>query len=209
MTESPGSGIFILSAPSGAGKTSLTRALMDSTPEIAISVSHTTRAPRPGERDGTHYHFVTPSVFEDMVAQHAFVEHAEVFGNRYGTARSTLEGLRAQGRKVLLDIDWQGARRIKALLPAAVSVYILPPSLQVLRARLENRGQDAPEVIARRMQAALAEISHAHEFDHIVLNDEFEAALRDLRALIASGQVERRDLGRQALERWRVVETSG
>ena len=202
MNPAPVGGIYILSAPSGAGKTSLTRALVQGEPKIAISVSHTTRGPRPGEVDGTHYHFVTPAVFQHMVASGAFVEHAKVFGNYYGTARATLDDLRHQGRHVLLDIDWQGARRIKSLLPEAVSIYILPPSLASLRARLLGRGQDPVPVIERRMQEALAEISHAGEFDHVIVNDDFEDALADLRALLASGRDRRPELGKQTLDRW-------
>lgn len=202
MNPAAAGGLYILSAPSGAGKTSLTRALVQDVPKIAISVSHTTRGPRPGEVEGTHYHFVTPAVFQDMVASGAFVEHAEVFGNSYGTARATLQDLRHQGRHVLLDIDWQGARRIKSLLPEAVSIYILPPPLASLRTRLRDRGQDPPPVIERRMQEALAEISHAGEFDHVIVNDDFEDALADLRAIVAGGCARRSELGRQILDRW-------
>lgn len=187
MTTARG-GLYILSAPSGAGKTSLARALVDADRSLAVCVSHTTRPPRPGERDGVHYYFVSRPTFESMVRAGAFVEHAQVFGNLYGTAQATLEGLRQAGRHVLLDIDWQGARRIKSLIPEAVSIYILPPSLASLRARLEGRGQDRPEVIEGRMREALAEISHAPEFDRLVVNDDFEAALADLRAILARGQ---------------------
>jgi guanylate kinase len=182
--------LFILSAPSGAGKTSLANALVESSPELQFSVSHTTRAPRPGERHGVHYYFVSPAEFEAMVARGEFLEHAQVFGNRYGTSRAAVEGVLAQGKSVLLDIDWQGARAIKARMPQAVSIFILPPSRAALRERLNKRGQDSAEVIERRMREATAEMSHYVEFDHVVVNDDFEAALADLRALVlGQGQV--------------------
>ena len=177
--------LFILSAPSGAGKSSLARALIESSPNLAVSISHTTRPPRPGERHGEHYYFVARPAFEAMVARGEFLEHARVFGNDYGTSRAAVEALLARGKHVLLDIDWQGARRIKALMPDARSIYILPPSLAALEQRLRARGQDAEEIIARRMREARAEMSHYKEFDYVVLNDDFDRALEDLRAIIA------------------------
>jgi guanylate kinase len=182
--------LFILSAPSGAGKSSLAQALMEAEPRLAVSVSHTTRAPRPGELDGVHYHFVDKPTFEAMIAAGEFVEHARVFDNLYGTSRRALEDLLDQGKDVLLDIDWQGARRIKALMPQAHTVFILPPSRSALEERLRKRGQDSDEVIARRMQEAVSEISHHGEFDHVIVNDDFAAALADLRALIAGRPAE-------------------
>lgn len=182
--------LFILSAPSGAGKSSLAQALMEAEPRLAVSVSHTTRAPRPGELDGVHYHFVDKPTFEAMIAAGEFVEHARVFDNLYGTSRRALEDLLDQGKDVLLDIDWQGARRIKALMPQAHTVFILPPSRSALEERLRKRGQDSDEVIARRMQEAVSEISHYGEFDHVIVNDDFAAALADLRALIAGRPAE-------------------
>ncbi len=184
---------MVLSAPSGAGKSSLAKALA-ADPRFAVSVSHTTRPPRPGEQDGVHYHFCDRDTFLRMVEAHAFLEHAEVFGNYYGTSRQAVDTLLAAGRYVLLDIDWQGARRIKALVRDALTIFILPRSLEVLEQRLRSRGQDSDEVIGRRMREARAEISHYAEFDWTIVNDEFEAALDDLRSLIFEGR-RRRALG--------------
>ena len=176
--------LFILSAASGTGKTSLAKALVERLPDLAFSVSHTTRAPRPGEAHGVHYYFVTPQQFDEMVAADRFLEHAKVFGNSYGTSRAATENLLRQGKNVILDIDWQGARTIKEKLPDSVSVFILPPSRAALEERLTNRGQDTPEMIERRMREAVSEISHYKEFDHVVVNDDFEAALKDLQVII-------------------------
>lgn len=184
LNDMPGN-LFILSAPSGAGKSSLAKALMEAEPRLAVSVSHTTRAPRPGEQQGVHYYFVDKPTFEAMIAAGEFVEHARVFDNLYGTSRQALEDLLAQGKDVILDIDWQGARRIKALMPQARTVFILPPSRTALEERLRKRGQDSDAVIARRMQEAVSEMSHYGEFDHVIVNDDFAAALADLRALVA------------------------
>ncbi|MCR4346318.1 MAG: guanylate kinase [Sulfuricaulis sp.] len=176
--------LFIFSAASGTGKTSLAKALVEQMPDLAFSVSHTTRAPRPGEQHGVHYYFVTPQQFDEMVAADRFLEHAKVFGNSYGTSRATTESMLRQGKNIIFDIDWQGARAIKEKLPEAVSVFILPPSRAALEERLTGRGQDSPEVIAQRMRAAVSEISHHKEFDHLVVNDDFNAALADLKTII-------------------------
>lgn len=176
--------LFIFSAASGTGKTSLAKALVESMPDVAFSVSHTTRAPRPGEQHGVHYYFVTPQQFDEMVAADRFLEHAKVFGNFYGTSRAATENLLRQGKNIIFDIDWQGARAIKEKMPEAVSVFILPPSRAALEERLTGRGQDASEVIARRMREAVSEMSHYKEFDHLVVNDDFNAALADLKAII-------------------------
>jgi len=176
--------LFILSAPSGAGKTSLAKALVESDPTVEFSVSHTTRPMRPGEQDGVHYHFVSLADFERLIGEGVFLEHAEVFGNRYGTSRRAIEALLAAGRSVLLDIDWQGARAVKAQMPEAVSIFVLPPSREALRERLNRRGQDSPEIIERRMREATAEMSHFREFDRLIINDDFDAALSDLRAIV-------------------------
>ncbi|ROR34137.1 guanylate kinase [Inmirania thermothiophila] len=176
--------LFVVSAPSGAGKTSLVRALVERTEGLVLSVSHTTRPPRPGEVDGVHYHFVDEAAFLRMVEAGAFLEHAEVFGNRYGTARETVERELRAGRDVLLEIDWQGARQVRAAMPAAVGVFILPPSREELERRLRGRGQDSEEVIARRMAAAEAELSHYAEYDYLVVNDAFAQALDDLSAIV-------------------------
>jgi len=176
--------LYILSAASGTGKTSLARALIERLPSLAFSISHTTRAPRPGERDGVDYFFVSPAEFERMRAAGEFLEHAEVYGNRYGTSRAVIERLLRDGKSVLLDIDWQGAHNVKRQVPDAVSIFILPPSRAALRERLTRRGQDAPEVVERRMRQAVDEMRHYAEFDRAILNDDFEAALSDLRAIM-------------------------
>lgn len=182
--------LIILSAPSGGGKSSLAKALMDKDDSVAVSVSHTTRAPRPGEENGVHYHFVDQDTFRQMVADNQFLEHAQVFDNFYGTSVQAVESLLAEGKHVLLDIDWQGMRGIKQRLPEAISVFILPPSRDELEKRLRSRGQDAEEVIARRMRDAESEMSHYGEFDHVIINDDFEAALADLAAILA-GELQR------------------
>ena len=199
--------LFILSAPSGAGKTSLANALVESDPNVEFSVSHTTRVPRPGERDGVHYHFVSMAEFERLIGEGVFLEHAQVFGNRYGTSRKVIEDLFKEGKNVILDIDWQGARAIKVKMPEAVSIFILPPSRAALAERLNGRAQDAPEVIARRMAQATAEMSHYHEYDQVVVNDDFEAALADLVAII-TGRGRPRPLSTDIKSLLRTVENS-
>lgn len=186
MSAAPGH-LWIVSAPSGGGKTSLTRALL---PRLAalgvhaqISVSHTTRAPRANEVDGTHYHFVDEARFVDMIGEGAFLEHAQVFGRRYGTARAETEALLASGIDLILDIDWQGARQVRAAMPAARSLFILPPSRLELERRLRGRGTDADTVIAERMAQAQGEMSHYGEYEFLVVNDDFESALQQLAAL--------------------------
>ncbi len=176
--------LFIFSAASGTGKTSLAKALVECTPDVAFSVSHTTRAPRPGEQHGVHYYYVTREEFDRMVANGEFVEHATVFGNSYGTSKKAIEDQIQSGKGVILDIDWQGAHAIKKWRPDAVSIFILPPSRAALRERLTNRKQDSPEIIDRRMREAVAEMSHYSEFDLLVVNDDFDAALEDLRAIL-------------------------
>ena len=179
--------LYVVSAPSGGGKTSLVNALLERDENVTLSVSHTTRAPRPGEKDGVHYYFVDEQEFEDLVLQGAFLEHARVFDHCYGTGRAEVQRQLAAGYDVLLDIDWQGARQIRESFPAARTIFILPPSLSVLRERLIGRGQDSPAVIERRMRAARAETSHATEFDFLIVNDDFGAALADLHAIIRRG----------------------
>ncbi|MBK1650074.1 guanylate kinase [Rhabdochromatium marinum] len=182
-----GSGtLFVVSAPSGAGKTSLVRALLDGHPRLRLSTSYTTRAPREGEIDGVHYHFVSREAFERMIEENAFVEYAQVFQNAYGTARETLRQSLDAGQDLLLEIDWQGARQVRAHFPEAVSIFILPPSLQELERRLRERGQDSEETIAARMAEARSELSHFGEYDYLIVNDRFEAALAELRALVCA-----------------------
>lgn len=183
--------LFVVSAPSGAGKTSLVRALTGRDPGVTVSVSHTTRARRPGERDAEHYHFVDDVTFARMCDQDAFLEHAEVFGNRYGTSRAGVEQQLHAGLDVVLEIDWQGARQVRARVPDSVGVFVLPPSLEQLRRRLEGRGQDDPQVIGRRMRAAVDEISHYGEYDYLLVNDRFEAALDDLCAIVTARRLRR------------------
>jgi len=182
--------LWIVSAPSGGGKTSLTRALL---PRLAalgvpaqISVSHTTRAPRPGEQHGVHYHFIDEAGFVERIAAGAFLEHANVFGRRYGTARAETESLLAQGIDVVLDIDWQGARQVRAAMPGARSLFILPPSRVELERRLRGRGTDADAVIAERMAQARDEMSHYAEYEALVVNADFEMALQQLVALFVA-----------------------
>jgi guanylate kinase len=176
--------LFILSAASGTGKTSLASALVRSLPDVETSISHTTRAPRPGEQDGVHYHFVDKKTFDTMIERGEFLEHATVFGNCYGTARQEVERRLTQGKSVMLDIDWQGARSVRRVMPKAVSIFLLPPSREALMQRLQRRGQDGPDVIARRMHEAISEMSHYQEFDYVVVNDEFEHALADLQRIV-------------------------
>jgi guanylate kinase len=179
--------LYVVSAPSGAGKTSLVRALLDSTGgELVLSVSHTTRAPRPGEVDGRDYHFVDVETFRRMIDDGAFLEHARVFDNYYGTARQGIEMQLEQGRDVILEIDWQGARQVRRALPESVGIFILPPSREALRERLCARGQDDESVIARRMQDAVNEMSHYGEYDYLVINEVFRTAHDDLAAITRS-----------------------
>lgn len=175
--------LYIISAPSGAGKTSLVKALVDTIPGLSISVSHTTRPRRDGEVDGVDYHFVDAEAFEAMVAAGEFLEHARVFGNAYGTARSSVEEQLDAGTDVILEIDWQGAQQVRAALPDAVSVFILPPSRRELERRLRARGKDSEDVIARRLREAQSEMSHYHEYDYLVVNDAFGHALEELVAV--------------------------
>ncbi len=184
-------GLYVISAPSGGGKTSLINALLKRDDRVALSVSHTTRAPRPGEVDGVHYYFVNDAEFERLAERGAFLEHARVFDHQYGTGREAVERQLADGYDVLLDIDWQGARQVRASFPGAHSVFILPPSLAVLHERLTGRGQDSKAVIDRRMRSARAEISHAGEFDHLIVNDDFDTALADLHSIIRQGRPRR------------------
>jgi guanylate kinase len=186
--------LIILSAPSGGGKSSLAKALIEADASVAVSVSHTTRAPRPGEENGIDYHFIDVDEFQKMVADDQFLEHAQVFDNFYGTSVQAVESLLAAGKHVLLDIDWQGMRGIKARLPEAISVFILPPSRDELENRLRSRGQDSEEIIARRMTDAESEMSHYNEFEHVIINDDFAAALADLQAIVAGDSEKLRQL---------------
>ena len=178
--------LYILSAPSGAGKTSLLKSLRQQDGALQVSISHTTRPMRPGEEDGRDYHFISQEQFQQMVGAEAFLEHAEVFGNFYGTSES---GVRAQldaGQDTVLEIDWQGARQVRQRFPEAVSIFILPPSPEALYERLSARGQDSEAVIQGRMQQAVSEMSHYEEFDYLVINDDFDSALAELAAIVTA-----------------------
>jgi guanylate kinase len=183
--------LFIVSAPSGAGKTSLVKALRSNDGDLGLAVSYTTRSPRPGEQNGVHYHFVDSATFEAMVVSGAFLEHAEVFGKRYGTAEETVRAELGQGRDLILEIDWQGARQVRTRFPEAVSIFVLPPSLAALEERLRGRGQDDAEVIAGRMARARAELSHYGEYDYLVVNDRFEEALAELGCVVRAERLRR------------------
>lgn len=176
--------LFIFSAPSGAGKTSLVKALLQTTGYIGVSVSHTTRAPRPGEVDGKDYNFISVADFQAMVGQGAFLEHAQVFDNFYGTSQAWVESELAAGRDVILEIDWQGAEQVRRLMPDTVSVFIAPPSIEALRERLQKRGQDNDEVIERRMRDARNEMSHYGEYSYLIINDNFDNTVEELRSII-------------------------
>ena len=181
--------LFIISAPSGAGKTSLVSALVESRPEIQVSVSHTTRPMRNGEENGVHYHFVTKEVFEAEIGEANFLEYAEVFGNYYGTSQKVVEQKLSEGVDVILEIDWQGAEQVRKLMPEAISVFIVPPSMEELRSRLTGRGSDAEDVIARRLSEAQTEMSHYLEFDYLVVNDDFNTALSELKAIFTANRL--------------------
>lgn len=189
QSNSPQGTLYIFAAPSGAGKTSLVKALLDKSDGIEVSVSHTTRAPREGEVDGVNYHFTDIAAFNVMVNEGAFLEHAQVFDNLYGTARANIEQRLAAGVDVILEIDWQGARQVRQQFPDSLGVFILPPSRQALEDRLRGRGQDGDEVIARRMRDAESEMSHYAEFDYLVINDDFETALEELKAIITANRL--------------------
>ena len=176
--------LYIISAPSGAGKTSLVAALVDKLEQVRISVSHTTRAMRAGEEDGVNYHFTDRNSFVQKVEQGRFLEHAEVFGNLYGTSADWVAQTLRSGEDVILEIDWQGAEQVRKLMPDTVAIFILPPSQQALRERLIQRGQDDHSVIEKRMAAAVEEMSHCVEGDYLVINDHFQQALNDLKAIV-------------------------
>ena len=176
--------LFIIAAPSGCGKTSLVKALLGSSSKLSVSVSHTTRKPRKGEINGENYHFVSKERFGEMISNNDFVEHAEVFGNMYGTARSNIKKKLEANIDIILEIDWQGARQVKGNMPNSISIFILPPSKNVLLQRLIDRGQDDEETISKRMKNSESEMSHYDEFEYLVINDQFDSALNDLKAII-------------------------
>jgi len=183
--------LFIVAAPSGAGKSSMVNAVLAREPGIALSISYTSRAPRPGERHAQHYHFVSKPEFEAMIAAGDFFESALVHGDYKGTARQSVEPQLAAGKDVLLEIDWQGARQVRAKIPDAVSVFILPPSTDALEMRMRNRGQDSEPVIAQRLAAAKDEMSHVPEFDYWIVNEHFDAAANELRSIFLAHRLRR------------------
>ena len=191
--------LYTVSAPSGAGKTSLVEALTQSSEQVQVSISHTTRPMRPGEQDGVNYHFMTQAAFAEMLKRNAFLEHATVFGNSYGTSAQWVESQLQQGLDVILEIDWQGAAQIKQLRPDAVAIFILPPSRAELQQRLQKRGQDDASVIERRMAEAVDEISHFDHADFVVINDQFDRALQELHCIL---ECHRLRVGVQA-HRWK------
>lgn len=189
MARCPGN-LYIVSAPSGAGKTSLVNALIQQLDDLKVSISHTTRACRPGEVDGVNYHFVAPDQFKQMLEAGEFLESAEVFGNHYGTSQHWVRETLATGSDVILEIDWQGAQQVRRLMPAAISIFILPPSRSALQERLNNRGQDPIDVITQRMAAAISEMSHYAEADYLVVNDVFGTALQELQAILIAARLQ-------------------
>ncbi|ACL74256.1 guanylate kinase [Thioalkalivibrio sulfidiphilus] len=195
--------LFIVSAPSGAGKTSLVSRLLEAREDLVVSVSHTTRAPRPGEEDGRHYHFTDAERFLSMIEDGAFLEHARVFDHYYGTSREAVERELARGLDVILEIDWQGAQQVRKLMPGCQSIFIVPPSRQALEERLRGRGQDSDAVIERRLREAVKEIEHHVEYEFLVVNDDFEQAFTDLQAIFTANRLRLRhqlDRNRRLLE---------
>ncbi len=190
MSQARGT-LFIVAAPSGAGKSSIVNAVLKDTPGIALSISYTSRGPRPGERHAQHYHFIDKAEFQRMIAAGDFFEHALVHGDYKGTARQSVEPQLAAGHDVLLEIDWQGAKQVRAQLPDALSVFILPPSREALEARMRSRGQDSEAVIAQRLSAAREEMSHYAEFDFVIVNDVFEQAVREMQAIFLASRQRR------------------
>ena len=181
--------LYIISAPSGAGKTSLVHAVVAILPNVVVSVSHTTRKMRDGEVDGKDYHYVDEPHFQEMIANDEFLEHASVFGNRYGTSKQQIQDQLLSGKDVILEIDWQGARQIRQLMSGCKSIYILPPSIQALRDRLQSREQDSDDVIESRMREAVSEMMHYAEFDYIVINDDFDQAREELASIFVCNRM--------------------
>jgi guanylate kinase len=183
--------IFIISAPSGAGKSSLVNALIKDDSQVCLSISHTTRLPRPGEENGKEYFFVTRDTFSALIKQDMFLEYAEVYSNFYGTSAQVIRDQLSQNKDVMLEIDWQGARQVKKIFPNAISIFVLPPSIDTLKHRLVGRGKDSEEVINQRLEAARDDISHEAEFDYAIINENFNLALEELKAIVRSQRCRR------------------
>lgn len=183
--------LYIVSAPSGAGKSSLLQALRAYLPGVDVAVSHTTRQPRPGEQDGVHYHFTTVEAFQQQIAADAFLEYAQVFDNFYGTSKQAVNSVLAAGHDVILEIDWQGAQLVRQRAPDAVSIFILPPSVAALQERLQGRGQDSEAIIQRRMRDAQSDMAHYPEYDYLIINDDFETAVAELGSIFRSQRLQR------------------
>jgi guanylate kinase len=182
--------LFIVSAPSGAGKTTLVRLLLESDPQIGVSISHTTRSPRPGEENGREYHFIDVPVFQEKIGRDEFLEWAQVHGNYYGTSKKWIEAEMVSGRDVVLEIDWQGAQQVRKAFPQAIGVFILPPSMAILETRLSGRGTDSAEVIARRIAAAQDEMRHVDEFDYVIINGSLQQAVDEFQVIVKAARLQ-------------------
>ena len=183
--------LYIISAPSGAGKTSLVKQIVNDVNQLLVSVSHTTRNRREGEGNGKDYFFSTVDTFKEMISEGAFLEHAQVFDNFYGTAKKSVEETLNKGIDVILEIDWQGAQQVRKMMPDSLSIFILPPSIEILQQRLEGRGQDSEEIIQRRMRDAVEEMSHYNEFDYLVVNDDFQQASDEIKSIVLSHRLKK------------------
>jgi len=193
--------LYVIAAPSGTGKTSLVKALVDTMPKITVSISHTTRPKRPNEIEGVNYHFVDATTFEKMIGHDDFLEHAIIFDNHYGTSKEWVASTLNRGIDVILEIDWQGHQQIKRLFPHSIGIFILPPSLDELQERLTRRNQDHPEIIQKRLQDAKETLSHVYDFEYVVVNDDFISALHDLKIIVEAGRL----LQKQQLSKYKVL----
>lgn len=201
--------LFIVTAPSGTGKTTLVAALLAADAAVQLSVSHTTRSPRAGEVNGQHYHFIDRAQFEQMIAQQDFLEHAGVYGNYYGTSLRWIQAQQAQGRDILLEIDWQGAAQVRQLLPDAIGIFILPPSIEALETRLRGRGTDSEETILKRMAVVRSEVDHAEAADYLIFNEHIDEAVRDLLAVVRAERLKTASQVRRRAPQLRAMQSHG
>ena len=201
--------LFIVTAPSGTGKTTLVAALLAADAAVQLSVSHTTRSPRAGEVNGQHYHFIDRAQFEQMIAQQDFLEHAEVYGNYYGTSLRWIQAQQAQGRDILLEIDWQSAAQVRQLLPDAIGIFILPPSIEALETRLRGRGTDSEETILKRMAVVRSEVDHAEAADYLIFNEHIDEAVRDLLAVVRAERLKTASQVRRRAPQLRAMQSHG